>query len=87
PGRIRAEAALASGAWIASTVGDAMRATAQRHPARSAFIGHDRTIDFAELDEATERLGAALLALGLAPGDRAIFQLGTTVETTIALLA
>ncbi|MFP3506110.1 AMP-binding protein [Burkholderia sp. SIMBA_062] len=87
PGRIRAEAALASGAWIASTVGDALRATAQRHPARSAFIGHDRTIDFAELDEATERLGAALLALGLAPGDRAIFQLGTTVETTIALLA
>ncbi len=87
PGRARAEAALASGAWIASTVGDALRTTAQRHPARGAFIGHDRTIDFAELDEATERLGAALLALGLAPGDRAIFQLGTTVETTIALLA
>ncbi|MDF0506738.1 AMP-binding protein [Burkholderia cenocepacia] len=87
PGRARAEAALASGAWIASTVGDALRTTAQRYPARRAFIGHDRTIDFAELDEATERLGAALLALGLAPGDRAIFQLGTTVETTIALLA
>ncbi len=87
PGRARAEAALASGAWIASTVGDALRTTAQRHPARGAFIGHDRTIDFAELDEATERLGAALLELGLAPGDRAIFQLGTTVETTIALLA
>lgn len=87
PTAARAEAALASGAWIASTVGDALRATAQRHPQRAAFIGDDRRIDFAQLDEATERLGAALLALGLAPGDRALFQLGTTVETAIALLA
>jgi non-ribosomal peptide synthetase component E (peptide arylation enzyme) len=83
----RAEPALASGAWIASTVGDALSETARRHPQRKAFIGDERSIDFAELDEATERLGAALLALGLAPGDRAIFQLGTTVETAIALLA
>lgn len=87
PAAARAEAALASGAWISSTVGDALRATARRHPQRLAFIGDDRSIDFAQLDDATERLGAALLSLGLAPGDRAIFQLGTTVETAIALLA
>jgi salicylate---[aryl-carrier protein] ligase len=87
PAPARAEAGLASGAWIASTVGDALRATARRHPQRPAFIGDDRPIDFAQLDEATERLGAALLGLGLVPGDRAIFQLGTTVETAIALLA
>jgi non-ribosomal peptide synthetase component E (peptide arylation enzyme) len=87
PSAARAEAALASGAWIASTVGDALRGTAQHHPQRAAFIGDDRSVNFAELDEATERLAAALLTLGLAPGDRAIFQLGTTVETAIALLA
>lgn len=87
PTQARAEAALASGAWIASTVGDALRATARRYPQRAAFIGDQRSIGFAELDEATERLGAALLTLGLEPGDRAIFQLGTTVETAIALLA
>lgn len=87
PAAARAEAALASGAWIASTVGDALRATARRRPRQPAFISDERSIDFAQLDEATERLGAALLALGLAPGDRAIFQLGTTVETAIALLA
>lgn len=87
PDQARAEAALASGAWIASTVGDALRATARRYPQRMAFIGDERSIGFAELDEATERLGAALLTLGLEPGDRAIFQLGTTVETAIALLA
>jgi len=83
----RAEAALASGSWIDCTVGDALRATAQRYPQRPAFIGEDRQIPFAELDEATERLGAALLALGLNPGDRALFQLGSTVDTVIALLA
>lgn len=87
PTTARAEAGLSSGAWVASTVGDALRATARRHPQRMAFIGDDHSISFAELDEATERLGAALLTLGLAPGDRVIFQLGTTVETAIALLA
>lgn len=87
PSAERAEAALASGGWIASTVGNALRETARRHPQRPAFIGEDRSLDFAQLDEATERLAAALLELGLEPGDRAIFQLGTTVETTIALLA
>ncbi|QBR01348.1 AMP-binding protein [Paraburkholderia pallida] len=87
PPAARAEAALASGSWIATTVGDALRASARRHPQRAAFIGEERSISFAELDEATERLGAALLTSGLVPGDRAIFQLGTTIETAIALLA
>jgi salicylate---[aryl-carrier protein] ligase len=87
PTAARAEAALSSGAWVASTVGEVLRATARRHPQRTAFIDDDHSISFAELDDVTERLGAALLTLGLAPGDRAIFQLGTTVETAIALLA
>ncbi|WP_028219641.1 AMP-binding protein [Paraburkholderia oxyphila] len=87
PTPARAEAALASGSWIATTVGDALRVSARRHPQRAAFIGDERSISFAELDEATERLGAALLTSGLVPGDRAIFQLGTTIETAIALLA
>lgn len=87
PARARAEAALASGSWINSTVGDALRRTAQLYPQGQAFIGDERSITFRELDAATERLGAALLEQGLAPGDRAIFQLGTTLETVIALLA
>lgn len=87
PARTRADAALVSGAWVASTVGDALRKTARTCPERTAFMGDDRSITFAEFDEATERLGAALLALGMAPGDRAVFQLGTTIETAIALLA
>ena len=52
-----------------------------------AFISDERSVSFADLDQDSERLAAALLKLGLNPGDRAIFQLGTTVETVIVLLA
>jgi non-ribosomal peptide synthetase component E (peptide arylation enzyme) len=78
---------LAAGAWIDSTVGDALRATARRFPEKEAFVSDERSITFGALDEETDRLGAALLEAGLAAGDRAIFQMGTNVETAIALFA
>jgi len=78
---------LAQGAWVDSSVGDALRATAQQQPTKPAVITEDRTITFAELNEQSERLGAALLKLGLQPGDRAVFQMGTVIETGIAVLA
>ena len=87
PSLERAAPSLASGAWIDSTVGDALRATTRLMPDRAAFISDERTLTFRDFDESTDRLGAALLSIGLCPGDRAIFQLGTTVETAIALLA
>ena len=83
----RAARYLQSGAWIDRTVGEALRATAKQFPERCAFISDERSITFAELDALTDRLGAALLDLGLASGDRAIFQMGTNVETALALLA
>lgn len=76
-----------SGVWVASTVGDALRATARRFPDRDALITDDRRMSFAELDEKSERLAAALLQLGLRRDDRAIFQMGTEIETALALLA
>jgi pyochelin biosynthesis protein PchD len=82
-----ATAYICAGAWIDKTVGDALRTTATTYPKRHIFISDERSITFAEFDEETDRLGAALLDLGLVAGDRAIFQMGTTVETTIALLA
>jgi non-ribosomal peptide synthetase component E (peptide arylation enzyme) len=78
---------LDSGAWIDSTVGEALRRTAAHKPGALAFIMPDRSISFAELDESVDRLGAALLDLGVRPGQRAIFQMGTAIETAIALLA
>ncbi|MFY4256680.1 AMP-binding protein [Achromobacter xylosoxidans] len=83
----RARRYFASGAWERRSVGDALRATARRCPARTALITDEGSLSFQELDERSERLGAALLRLGLAPGDRAIFQMGTTPETAVALLA
>lgn len=83
----RATASIANGSWIASTVGNALRATAKRCADRPAFISDERTLSFRELDETTERFAAAMLNLGLVTGDRAIFQLGTNIETAIVLLA
>ncbi|VTU26026.1 2,3-dihydroxybenzoate-AMP ligase [Variovorax sp. PBS-H4] len=83
----RAAASLANGSWFPATVGDALRATAKRHPDRAAYISDERTLTYREFDEMTERLAAALLDLGLVPGDRAICQLGTNVETAMVLLA
>jgi len=75
----------AGGAWLDRSAGDMLRATARRTPTKPALIAQERRLTYAELDEATERLGGALLELGLQPGDRALFQMGTVVETAIAL--
>ena len=75
----------AGGAWLDCCAGDMLRAAARRSPTKWALISHERRLTYAELDETTERLGAALLELGLQPGDRALFQMGTVLETAIAL--
>jgi len=75
------------GVWTDRTVGQALRETTQRFPDRPAYISDERSLTFTELDQLTDRLGAALLELGLETGDRALFQMGTTVETAIALIA
>lgn len=81
-----AERYFKSGAWVDDTLGGALRKTARRAPDQAAFISDERTITFAELDALSERLGAALHRLGLLPGDRAIFQMGTTIDSVIALM-
>jgi non-ribosomal peptide synthetase component E (peptide arylation enzyme) len=77
----------ASGSWFESTLGDLLRDAARRHGDRLAFVSDERSVTFRELDERTERIAAGLLRLGFRPGNRALFQLGTTVETVEALLA
>jgi pyochelin biosynthesis protein PchD len=78
---------LKSGAWSRLTVGEALRASTTALPLRPIFISEERSVIYSEFDDETDRLAAALLDLGLAPGDRAIFQMGTTVETALALMA
>ncbi|MBI5911748.1 MAG: AMP-binding protein [Betaproteobacteria bacterium] len=76
-----------AGAWIDRTIGEALGATARTVPDKQAFVCDERSITFAELDQVTDRLGAALLSIGFASGDRVIFQMGTSVETAVGLLA
>lgn len=75
------------GAWNPLTAGDALRATAARLPDKCALVHGQNRVSYGEFDAASERLGAALLDLGLRPGDRAFFQMGSTIETAIAVLA
>ncbi|GAA0997349.1 long-chain fatty acid--CoA ligase [Acrocarpospora macrocephala] len=49
---------------------DLVRGPATRFGAKTAVVEGDRRVTFAELDDRVGRLGAALRARGLAPGDR-----------------
>lgn len=76
---------LEAGAWQRRTVGQALAEAAERHPRRVAYICEDLRITFAELDDRSGRIAAGLRELGLRPGDRAIFQMGTSIDTALAL--
>jgi non-ribosomal peptide synthetase component E (peptide arylation enzyme) len=80
-----AEAYRRSGAWIWSTLGDMLRDAAGAAPDVIYIAADDGDLTFAEVDAQSESLAAALLEIGLAPGDRAIFQLGTVKEIVVAL--
>ncbi len=77
----------AAGAWLDLTAGDLLRQSAALHGGKTAIVTEDERLSYAALDEQSERLGAALLEAGLAPGDRAIFQMGTEIETAVSLFA
>ncbi len=50
--------------------GDILRLSARNYPNKTALIQAEREITYAELDEAANRFGNAVLGLGLAKGDR-----------------
>jgi fatty-acyl-CoA synthase len=54
------------------TVGDALRRAARRFRDRTALRFADRAWSFADLDRAADRVARALLAAGLARGDRVV---------------
>ena len=75
----------ASGAWVWSTFGELLRDTANVSGDRDYIVAEDGTLTFADLDRHSESVAAALLQMGLQPGDRAIFQVGTVTELVVAL--
>ncbi|WP_030760182.1 MULTISPECIES: (2,3-dihydroxybenzoyl)adenylate synthase [unclassified Streptomyces] len=66
------------GAWPSGTPGRADR---------TALIGPDRDMTFAELDLAADRMAAGLRAHGLRPGEHVVVQLPNTSEFVVLSLA
>jgi non-ribosomal peptide synthetase component E (peptide arylation enzyme) len=69
------------------TLADGFRQAARRRPDNIALLGPDVRVSYSQLDSITTRLAGALLAQGLAPLDRVIFQLGDSEQLIFAFLA
>jgi len=70
----------ALGYWRGETLGDMLRGSAERWPERSALVGRERRISYAELDRRVDRLASGLLSLGIEPGSYVILQLPNVPE-------
>ncbi|MDE2074453.1 MAG: AMP-binding protein, partial [Alphaproteobacteria bacterium] len=51
-------------------IGDITRLNARRYPGKAALIMGDTVCTYKELDQRSNRLAHALVALGVKPGDR-----------------
>lgn len=76
-----------SGALPASSLAEALRESLARNASRIALHTPDGTVDYATLDDRTDRLAAAFLALGLEPDDRVLLQAHNSPELVVALVA
>jgi long-chain acyl-CoA synthetase len=56
------------------------------HRERTAFVHGDRSMTFAELDDAAARFAAAASAAGLHPGDRVLLLAPNAIETFVVLV-
>jgi acyl-CoA synthetase (AMP-forming)/AMP-acid ligase II len=68
-------------------IGTLVRRAAQYHGDAACLVEGERSISFREFDAATDRLGNALLARGLASGDRVGVLLSNSIECLIAYYA
>lgn len=75
------------GALTQETMGQAFRASFARHAQRVALCSAEGATTYAELDAQSERLGAALLRLGLEPLDRVVFQINNCQELVLGFVA
>ncbi len=69
------------------TLAEGFRKIAAKFPDNIALLGPNLRVSYAELDSITTRLAAGLLAQGLAPLDRVVFQLADSEQLIFAFLA
>ncbi|MEV6431486.1 AMP-binding protein [Nocardia sp. NPDC051463] len=75
----------AAGYWTGRPLDDLLRATARRHPDRTALLDGDGGRSYAQLDADADRMAHGLLSLGIAPGDRVVVQLPNVPEFATVL--
>ncbi|BBX91810.1 AMP-binding protein [Mycolicibacterium boenickei] len=80
----RAEVYRQAGYWQGKALDSILRDAAQRWPDKPAVIDAAGAHTFAELDALADRIGAALVARGIVPGDRILVQLPNTREFAVA---
>ena len=68
-------------------IGSLIRRAARQYNTAPCLVQEDRSLSFADFDAATNRLGNALLARGLEPGDRVGVLLPNSIECIIAYYA
>lgn len=66
-------------------VDDFLAMSASRFPGKTAVICGDRRVTYGELDETSNRLAQALVAVGVRPGDRVAVLLDNSIETAICI--
>ncbi|WP_166905380.1 (2,3-dihydroxybenzoyl)adenylate synthase [Mycobacterium sp. DL440] len=80
----RAEVYREAGYWQGKTLDSILRDGAERWPDKPAVVDATGSHTFAELDALADRIGAALTARGINPGDRFLVQLPNTREFAVA---
>lgn len=78
---------VAEGVLTNETLAGAFKASFRQNAERLALAGPEGELTYRELDEQTDRLGAALLALGMKPLDLAVFQCGNCNELLLTFFA
>jgi acyl-CoA synthetase (AMP-forming)/AMP-acid ligase II len=68
-------------------IGDLIRRAGRQHGAAPALISGERQVSFAEFDALTDRLGNALLARGLRPGDRVAVLMPNGIDGVVVYYA
>ncbi|MCC5977981.1 MAG: acyl--CoA ligase [Salinarimonas sp.] len=64
-----------------------LRASAARHPEKTALVAGDTRLSYAAFDDACDRLARALVAAGLRPGERVLVFMDNCWEAAVAIYA
>jgi len=75
------------GYWTGLTLFDMLMASVRAAPERIALVHGEQLLSYAALADAVDRLAGRLIALGLRPGERVIFQLPNSIELIVTFFA